>query len=723
MKHKIIPLLSAAVMTVTMLPSVPMTVQAADYQEKFNKDGYDVTVWNAHNSGDVDFQYTKDGGFNLDWYATDETWILSGKILGSKMDYTQYGNIVLDYSLDYTPEGGSYIGYNIWAEQCQGPHKVAQFYIIEGWCAPSCVMDYFDQEGTIEVDGVTYDVYSVLRNNYPTIIGVTESYYDYYCIRQDSEVASGTEAKLSGTVYFSEFFDAFNTLGLETSGKLYSIQFCLDTYRCSGSLEVTKNNYYMDSLNRPSKKTIVNKCVDPNGTTPAETTTTEITTTEETTTEETTTEETTTEETTTEETTTELTTTTTTVVVPSVSDHNLVDMYGDSFRVGATIGSDGSFELAKNLLNQFNYFRLGDCIMPDTMLDQEASAKTGTVQVSLHYCEKILKYCEDNQIPVHLGPAVCYSQTPQWFFKEDFRNTGAYVSAEEMTKRLEEYIKGTFEALKENYPKLIVDAYTVCSEVISDYVSETDTDVLYSTSDQFYWMKVYGNSDFVFEAFKLARKYAPTGCKLYYEDYNESLPARTKAIIMLAEQLKKQNLIDGIAMEGYLANGYATPDNYESAIKEYAELGLDLQITQAWGVPKKLSRTQKEMTLYDIMHAAEKYADVISAVSFCQPMNGAWDVNYNSLDQMCNEVIRKDTFYSYGDDAQGSGIDVKLMPSGDANVDNQTDISDAILLCRYAASDNVKITAEGLANSDMNRDGKYTSEDVVIIIKKIARLI
>lgn len=63
----------------------------------------------------------------------------------------------------------------------------------------------------------------------------------------------------------------------------------------------------------------------------------------------------------------------------------------------------------------------------------------------------------------------------------------------------------------------------------------------------------------------------------------------------------------------------------------------------------------------------------------------------------------------------------KLM--GDTNADGIVDISDVILLARYAAEEpNLPITQKGVANSDMNGDGKYTAEDVAKIIRIIAKL-
>ena len=63
----------------------------------------------------------------------------------------------------------------------------------------------------------------------------------------------------------------------------------------------------------------------------------------------------------------------------------------------------------------------------------------------------------------------------------------------------------------------------------------------------------------------------------------------------------------------------------------------------------------------------------------------------------------------------------KLM--GDTNTDGVVDISDVILLARYTAEQaGLPITKKGLANADMNADGKYTAEDVIKIIRRIALL-
>ena len=61
---------------------------------------------------------------------------------------------------------------------------------------------------------------------------------------------------------------------------------------------------------------------------------------------------------------------------------------------------------------------------------------------------------------------------------------------------------------------------------------------------------------------------------------------------------------------------------------------------------------------------------------------------------------------------------------GDVNEDGVTDVSDAVILARFAAEDaGAVISAQGKKNADCNKNGKPDPEDVVLILKAIAKLI
>ena len=66
---------------------------------------------------------------------------------------------------------------------------------------------------------------------------------------------------------------------------------------------------------------------------------------------------------------------------------------------------------------------------------------------------------------------------------------------------------------------------------------------------------------------------------------------------------------------------------------------------------------------------------------------------------------------------------VKNVLYGDANCDNNVDVSDAVLVARFVAEDTeADISEQGKLNADMNHDGNLTGDDVIAILRKIAKL-
>lgn len=64
-----------------------------------------------------------------------------------------------------------------------------------------------------------------------------------------------------------------------------------------------------------------------------------------------------------------------------------------------------------------------------------------------------------------------------------------------------------------------------------------------------------------------------------------------------------------------------------------------------------------------------------------------------------------------------------LEIAGDANCDYIVDVSDAVLLARLCAEDAaVQISEGGMKNADVNADGTLSSDDVIAILKMIAKI-
>ena len=300
---------------------------------------------------------------------------------------------------------------------------------------------------------------------------------------------------------------------------------------------------------------------------------------------------------------------------PAIQDDiaSLKDAYSDYFKIGCSCtGSEFAQGATKDLIKKhYNSLTLGNELKPDSVLDQALSqkyvAETGDdtmPQISLNEADKILKFAGENKIPVRGHVLVWHSQTPDWFFKENFDPNGAWVSKDKMTKRLENYIKTVMETLKKDYPDVEFYAWDVVNEAASDAGTIRDAGSNNEVDGQSAWVKVYGDQSYIPLAFEFAKKYAPAGCKLFYNDYNEYSPNKQAYIISdILKPLVEKDLIDGVGMQSHISMSYPTIDLYKSAMQQYADLGLEVQVTEL-DVSEKSNEYANQLAL------AQRYQDV-----------------------------------------------------------------------------------------------------------------
>lgn len=292
---------------------------------------------------------------------------------------------------------------------------------------------------------------------------------------------------------------------------------------------------------------------------------------------------------------------------------SLKDAYADYFKIGcACAGSEFAQGATKALIQKhYNSLTLGNELKPDSVLDQALSQayvkETGddtAPQISLNEAAEMLKFAAANQIPVRGHVLVWHSQTPDWFFKENFDSDGAWVSKEKMTQRLENYIKIVMETLAKDYPDVTFYAWDVVNEAASDAGTIRPAGSNNEVNGQSAWVKVYGDQSYIPLAFEFAKKYAPAGCKLFYNDYNEYSPNKQAYIISdILKPLIEKNLIDGVGMQSHISMSYPSIDLYRSAMQQYADLGLEIQVTE-------LDISEKSNAYADQLALAQRYQDV-----------------------------------------------------------------------------------------------------------------
>lgn len=87
--------------------------------------------------------------------------------------------------------------------------------------------------------------------------------------------------------------------------------------------------------------------------------------------------------------------------------------------------------------------------------------------------------------------------------------------------------------------------------------------------------------DFIAHALRAARAADP-GAKLYINDYNvEGLGAKSDALYALARDLKAAGVpLDGVGLQAHLAIQYGFPHQMQQNIQRFADLGLDVAVTE-----------------------------------------------------------------------------------------------------------------------------------------------
>ena len=311
-----------------------------------------------------------------------------------------------------------------------------------------------------------------------------------------------------------------------------------------------------------------------------------------------------------------------------LQDTALKDAFEGKFKIGTSVSPHELNSGANFIKKHFNSITPENELKPDSILNQQACQQQGNnVNTQVYFGQgtsATLKFCQDNGIPLRGHTFVWYSQTPDWFFRQNFQQGGKNVSKDIINQRLESFIKNTFELLAKQYPNLKVYSYDVCNEL---FVNDGGGMRPAGNSK---WVQVYGDDSFVINAFTYARKYAPADCKLVLNDYNEYMPAKTQDLVNMATKLKELGVIDGIGMQSHLDVGYPSAQVYSTAVEKFLATGLEVQITE---LDITTNNQQAQAALFkEIFSIAVKHADKIPAVTVCGTHDSiSWRSSQNPL--------------------------------------------------------------------------------------------
>lgn len=277
------------------------------------------------------------------------------------------------------------------------------------------------------------------------------------------------------------------------------------------------------------------------------------------------------------------------------------EQMGEDFIVGTSIcNSDLSDANEMALVTKhFNAITLGNELKPDAMFGYSNNKCPGTETVTLNgeelevpkldysRAEKTLNYIykwnnenPDKIIKVRGHVLVWHSQTPEWWFHEDYDASKPYADTDTMNKRLEWYIKTMAEHFtgKDSKYKGMFYGWDVVNEAVSDGGARYR-----NSGENSSWWAVYGSNEFIINAFRYANKYMAPEVELYYNDYNEFNATKRAGIVQLLTDVKEAEgtRIDGMGMQGhYQTMGTPTMEEFAESARAFAQVVGKVQVTE-----------------------------------------------------------------------------------------------------------------------------------------------
>jgi hypothetical protein len=171
--------------------------------------------------------YGVGAAFKANWVAASQDFLArDGMQWDESKTYDQYGTIAADFSYTKTGSAGgfSFIGIYGWSN-----NPLVEYYIVEDWFGGSPPTGGGALQGSFDVDGGTYKIYTHTQNNQPSIHG-NATFPQFFSVRQT--------ARQCGHISISEHFKKWASLNMNL-GKMYEAKILIEAGGGTGSIDFT----------------------------------------------------------------------------------------------------------------------------------------------------------------------------------------------------------------------------------------------------------------------------------------------------------------------------------------------------------------------------------------------------------------------------------------------------------------------------------------------------
>ena len=260
----------------------------------------------------------------------------------------------------------------------------------------------------------------------------------------------------------------------------------------------------------------------------------------------------------------------------SASLPSLKEFYADYFDFGSAVSSRELNSASRRALlaAQYSIITPENELKPENVISVYNSAKAsaedqGNVSLQFYSAKPLLDFAWQNGLKVHGHVLFWHSQTPDTFFRVSYSKSEPYVSREVMLQRMENYVRSIMAYLDENYPGLVV-SWDVVNEAIDDSTGGLRTSN---------FTKIVGE-DWVLQAFRFARQYAPEGTLLFYNDYSVPYQPKLNGILALLDDLIAEDVVDGCGFQCHYQLTTPTVTQLKTALRKVTETGLLVRVSE-----------------------------------------------------------------------------------------------------------------------------------------------